>query len=121
VRDLNIPVEIVPCPTVREADGLAMSSRNVRLTPEQRAQAPALYRALCAAKDLAAEGERRGGELDRAIRAALADAPLGEVEYVEIVRAADLTPVTEVAGECLIALAVKFGGTRVIDNIRVTA
>jgi pantoate--beta-alanine ligase len=121
VRDLNMPLIIVPCPTVREPDGLAMSSRNVRLTPEERAQAPALYRALSAARDLVATGEREAARLDAAIRAVLAGATLGEVDYVEIVRADDLTPVTTLRGDCLIALAVFFpgSGTRLIDNVRV--
>ena len=120
VRDLDMRVEIVPCPTVREADGLAMSSRNVRLTAAERAQAPALYRALSAARDLVRAGERDVAVLERAMRSILADAPLGEMEYVEVVRVDDLVPVTTVAGECLIALAVRFGGTRLIDNVRVT-
>jgi pantoate--beta-alanine ligase len=123
VRDLNMPVQIVPCPTVREADGLAMSSRNVRLTPAERAQAPALYRALSAAGGLAAAGERDAIVLDRAIRGVLEQAPLGEVDYVEFVRADDLTAVDTLEGDCLIALAVRFGGsaTRLIDNVRVSA
>jgi pantoate--beta-alanine ligase len=118
-----MPVQIVPCPTVREADGLAMSSRNVRLTPAERAQAPALYRALSAAGGLAAAGGRDAIVLDRAIRGVLEQAPLGEVDYVEFVRADDLTAVDTLEGDCLIALAVRFGGsaTRLIDNVRVSA
>jgi pantoate--beta-alanine ligase len=119
VRDLDFRVEIVPCPTVREADGLAMSSRNARLTPEQRAQAPALYRALSAARERVEAGERDADTLEGVIRGVLAEAPLGEVEYVEIVSADDLAPVVRVAGECLIAVAVRFGDVRLIDNIRV--
>jgi pantoate--beta-alanine ligase len=120
VRDLNTRVEIVPCLTVREADGLAMSSRNVRLTPEARAQAPALYQALLAARALVDAGERTAAALDKAIRGTLAESPLGEIDYVEIVRADDLEPVTTVTGTCLIALAVRFGDVRLIDNLRVT-
>ncbi len=121
VRDLNMRVRVVPCPTVREADGLAMSSRNARLTAEARAQAPALYRALSAARDLVRGGERDAAVLERAIRAIVAGAPLGEIDYIEIVDADDLTPVSTVAGTCLIALAVRFGDVRLIDNTRVTA
>lgn len=123
VRDLDLRVAVVPCPTVREADGLAMSSRNARLTPEERAQASTLYRALGTAKDLVEAGERDPAALQDALRVVLAEADLGEVDYVEIVRADDLTPVTVIEGTCLIAVAVKFGGsgTRLIDNIRVSA
>jgi pantoate--beta-alanine ligase len=120
VRNLDMRVDVVPCPTVREADGLAMSSRNRRLTPEARAQAPVLYRALSAARDLVLQGERDTATLDSAVRSILAEAPMGEIDYIEIVDAGDLTPVTAVAGECVIALAVKFGDVRLIDNIRVT-
>jgi pantoate--beta-alanine ligase len=120
VRDLNTRVEIVPCPIVREADGLAMSSRNVRLTPEARAEAPALNRALQAAKAAVEGGERSAAVLDRIIRGVLTLAPLGEVDYIEIVRADDLTPVVVLEWTCLIALAVRFGDVRLIDNVRVT-
>jgi pantoate--beta-alanine ligase len=121
VRDLNTPVQIVPCPTVREADGLAMSSRNVRLTPEQRAQAPVLHRALELARELVRKGERDAATLDGAIRSVLVEAPLGEVDYVEIVDAANLTPISTIAGESLIAVAVRFGDVRLIDNLAVSA
>ncbi len=119
-RDLDMGVEIVACPTVREADGLAMSSRNVRLTPAQRAQAPLLYRALADAKKLVQDGERDADVLCRVMRSILAEASLGELDYLEIVRADDLTPVAAIEGDCLVAVAVRFGGTRLIDNIRVT-
>jgi pantoate--beta-alanine ligase len=119
-RNLDMRVRIVPCPTVREADGLAMSSRNVRLTGEQRAQAPVLHRALSAARDQVREGERDAAVLDRSMRSILAEAPLAELDYLAIVRADDLTPAAEVVGECLVALAVRFGDVRLIDNIRVT-
>ena len=119
-RDLDMRVQIVPCPTVRESDGLAMSSRNARLTAEHRAQAPVLYRALCAARDLVSGGERDVAALDRAIREILAQAPAGLVDYVEIVDTDTLAPVATIARTCLIALAVKFGDVRLIDNIRVS-
>jgi len=120
VRDLDFPVEIVPCPTVREPDGLAMSSRNARLSPEERAQAPVLYRALSAARDRVRLGERDAATLDRLIRSILAEAPLGVVDYVEIVGASDLEPVHTLSGDILLAVAVRFGGTRLIDNVRVS-
>jgi len=121
VRDLDMRVRIVPCPTVREADGLAMSSRNARLTPEHRAQAPVLHRALSAARDLVQAGEQDATSLDAAIRSILSEAPTGEVDYVEIVDADDLTSIDALEGEGLIALAVRFGDVRLIDNIRVSA
>jgi len=119
VRDLDMRVEIVPCATVREPDGLAMSSRNVRLSPAERAQAPVLYRALTAAR-LAIENGERDAERPKAdICAALADADLATIDYVEIVDADSLEPVTTVDRPCLIALAVFFGDVRLIDNITV--
>lgn len=117
--DLDLAVEIVPCPTVREADGLAMSSRNARLTTKQREQAPLLYRALLAARERVHGGERDAAVLAGAVRSALAEATLGRIDYVEIVSKAGLAPVTTVRGECLVALAVWFGDTRLIDNITV--
>jgi pantoate--beta-alanine ligase len=119
VRDLDVRVDIVSCPTVREPDGLALSSRNTRLTAQERAEAPVLYRALATASELVRSGERDAGALKGSIRSVLAEAHLGHVDYVDIVRADDLTPVAAVSGECLIALALWFGGTRLIDNITV--
>ncbi len=115
-RDLNLGVEIVPCAIVREADGLALSSRNVYLTPEQRQQAVALSRALQAAEALVAGGERRTEAIEAAVRQVLAEAPLGEVDYVALVDAEGLTPVESVESAVLLALAVRFGKTRLIDN-----
>ena len=116
VRDLNMGVDIVGCAIVREADGLAMSSRNVYLSPEQRAQAPLLWQSLRAAEELVAKGERDAAVIESAVRSVLAAADLGEVEYVVVVDAEDLQPVKTIAGECLIAVAVRFGKTRLIDN-----
>ncbi|MFH0914945.1 MAG: pantoate--beta-alanine ligase [bacterium] len=120
VRDLNLGVDIVSCPTVREADGLAVSSRNTGLTAQERVQAPVLYRALRAAAELVQRGERDASALEEAIRGMLAEADLGRIDYVDVVRANDLSPMTTVSGECLIAVALWFGGTRLIDNIVVT-
>ncbi len=120
-RDLNMGVDIVACPIVREPDGLAMSSRNVYLTPEQRAQAPSLWRSLTLAEEMVGEGEHDAAALERAVRSVVAEVYLGEVEYVSVVDADNLTPVATVSGECLVALAVRFGTTRLIDNIVVRA
>lgn len=121
VRDLNMSVQIVSCPTVREPDGLAMSSRNARLSPEQREQAPALFEALSTARQLVQAGERDAKVLDAAIRSVLRKASLGEIDYVEIADAASLRPMATIAGECLMAVAVRFGDVRLIDNVRVSA
>ena len=115
-RDLDLGVDIVVCPTVREADGLAMSSRNVYLTPEQRAQAPTLRRALLAAEDMVAAGERRAAAILARVEEVLAEATLGRIDYVEIVDTDLLQGVEAVEGESLLALAVFFGATRLIDN-----
>jgi pantoate--beta-alanine ligase len=117
--DLNIPVEVVPVPTVREADGLALSSRNARLNPEERRAAPALYRALRAA---AATIEAGGGDPERAkaeATAVLAVEPLIRAEYLEIVDVEDMQPVSRVRGPVLVAGAAWLGSTRLIDNVSV--
>jgi pantoate--beta-alanine ligase len=119
VRDLNMGVEIVACPIVREPDGLAMSSRNAYLSPEERRQATILNHALQLAQRLVAEGERDVAVLEDSMRKVLASASLAEVEYVAIVGADDLQPVARIAGEGLVALAVRFGKTRLIDNVTV--
>lgn len=117
VRDLNFPLEVVVCPIVREPDGLAMSSRNVYLTPEQRAAAPVLYRALCAARDAWLAGEHDGERLRAIMRGVLAAEPLARPEYVS---AADPTTLVEL-GDCsrgvLLSLAVRIGKARLIDNM----
>jgi pantoate--beta-alanine ligase len=118
-RDLDLPVEIVPCPTVRESDGLALSSRNVRLSREERAQAPVLYRALSTALTLVENGERDAARLRDEICAVIGEAALAKIDYVEIVDADELASVDEIEGRCLIALAVWFGETRLIDNVTV--
>ena len=117
VRDLDLAAEIVPCSTVREADGLAVSSRNTRLTAEERAQAPVIYRALRVAEGYVRGGERDARVIEALVRRVLAEAGLCRVDYVEVVRADDLTSTTVVSGESLIAVAAWFGGTRLIDNI----
>ena len=114
--DLAIPTEVVACPTVREADGLAMSSRNVHLSPAERAAAPVLRAALLAARDDWAGGERSADALRATMRARLTREPLAEVEYVSCADAGTLAELDRVDGPALLSLAVRFGSTRLIDN-----
>jgi len=116
VADLNMPVDVVPCPTRREADGLAMSSRNVNLTPEQREQALVLNRSLRLAEELAAAGERDARKIVRLVSDEIRKQPLAEIHYVEIVSMRDLQVIDTLDDDSLLALAVRFGGTRLIDN-----
>jgi pantoate--beta-alanine ligase len=116
VRDLDIPVRIEAVPTVREPDGLALSSRNVRLDAEDRRRALALSRALQAAQDVAGRGERDAGSVRAAALAAMQ--PFGlEPEYLELVAPDTLAPVETLDGEVLVAVAARVGDTRLIDNI----
>lgn len=115
-RDLAIPTEVVACPTVREPDGLALSSRNVHLTPEQRAAAPVLRRALLAARERWEAGEQSAEALREAMRATLASEPLAEPDYVSVADGATLAELDRVDGPALLSLAVRFGSTRLIDN-----
>ena len=120
VRDLHLPVEIVAAPTIREADGLALSSRNAYLSPQERQAATVLYRALATAAELITTeaGERRGDEVRRCLREVLASEPLAQVEYAEVVDAETFAPVDTLQGRLVLPLAVRVGGTRLIDNIR---
>jgi pantoate--beta-alanine ligase len=115
-RDLDLGIEIVGVPIVREADGLAMSSRNVYLSAEERAQALSLSRGLDAAAAAFAAGERDAARLVAAARAPIDAAPLARVDYVELRDADELTPVTRVERRAVLAMAVFFGKTRLIDN-----
>jgi pantoate--beta-alanine ligase len=114
--DLNFPIEIVVCPTVREADGLAMSSRNVYLSPEQRKAATVLFRALSAAKELYEAGERSAERLRERMKEVLAAEPLAEVQYVSCADYDTLEELTEIRGKALLSMAVFIGKTRLIDN-----
>jgi len=114
--DLALPTQVIGCPTVREPDGLAMSSRNVHLSPEQRAAAPVLHRALRAARALRGRGERSAEALRGEMRRVLAEEPLAEPDYVSVADAATLKELDMVAGPALLSLAVRFGSTRLIDN-----
>jgi len=117
VRDLNLPVEIVACPIVREADGLAMSSRNVYLDPQQRQQALVLYRSLARVKEVASQGESNAGPLLAAARETIAAEKNLRLDYLEIVDPNSLDPVEEISRGALVAVAAFVGNTRLIDNI----
>jgi pantoate--beta-alanine ligase len=118
VRDLDIPAHIEICPTVREPDGLAMSSRNVRLDPEARRLAPALFRALRAVEAAVAEGGHDAGTALAAGEAILAEAGIAP-EYFAAVSTDTLEPVDRFTGETLVAIAANVGGVRLIDNVLV--
>jgi pantoate--beta-alanine ligase len=114
--DLAIPTIVVGCPTVREPDGLALSSRNVHLSPSERAAAPVLHRALLAAREAWDGGERSGDVLRDRMLAELAREPLASVDYASVADAATLDELERVDGPALLSLAVRFGSTRLIDN-----
>src|ERR1043166_4278035 len=118
VRDLNFPIEIIGAPTVREADGLACSSRNKYLSPIERQQAPVLQRALQNARRLSEQGEQSAPAILKAVRDMIATAPLARIDYLELVDAENLQPIPEVRPNSLIAVAAFFGQTRLIDNLR---
>lgn len=120
VRDLNFDLQIVVAPTVREPDGLAMSSRNAYLTPQQRKQALALYRALMRMQTLADRGERRAAELIRAGEEVIREEPEVRLEYLEVVNPDTLEPMADVSGGALVAVAAVVGATRLIDNVLLT-
>ncbi|MCL6533430.1 MAG: pantoate--beta-alanine ligase [Armatimonadetes bacterium] len=117
VRDLNLTVEIVPCPIVREPDGLAMSSRNVYLTPEERAAATVLYRSLQWAQEQVAQGMRDAHVLREQVQAQIAASPYARIDYVEIVDAETLEPLEVIDRPARIAVAAYFGKARLIDNM----
>jgi pantoate--beta-alanine ligase len=114
VRDLNYKIDIVAMPTVREGDGLACSSRNAYLNAEERKQAAVLRKALLAAKEC---GKKSAKEIVDLVRATIAEAPLAQIDYVKLVDAETLQPIEAVKPNALLALAVYFGKTRLIDNI----
>jgi pantoate--beta-alanine ligase len=116
VRDLDFPIEIVGAPTVREADGLAMSSRNAYLSAEERAQAPILHRVLEAAAARIGEEALSPDQLQRWMRAALEEAPLAKVDYVAVADPETLEPKQDLTPPIVLATAVYFGRTRLIDN-----
>ncbi|MBI3320183.1 MAG: pantoate--beta-alanine ligase [Candidatus Omnitrophica bacterium] len=119
VKDLNYPVSIRLMPIVREPDGLAMSSRNVFLSPDERRQAPVLYQALQRLKMRIREGERDAKRLIETARETIARQPSARIDYLAIVDAKTLEPLTLLRGRVAVLAAVRFGATRLIDNILV--
>jgi pantoate--beta-alanine ligase len=118
VRDLNLEVELMGVETVREGDGLALSSRNQYLTVEERAQAPVMRASLLMAAEAVVEGERDAGKLEAMVRERIgAEGPLGKIDYVSVVDAVDLQPVERLERSGLVAVSVYFGKSRLIDNI----
>ena len=118
VRDLNFPIEIIGVPTVREADGLALSSRNQYLNTDERAQATVLYRAMTRVKELADRGQKSVRELIDLAKGVIASANSSRVDYISIVDADNLQPLETLQPNAVIALAVFIGKTRLIDNLR---
>jgi pantoate--beta-alanine ligase len=117
VRDLDIGVEVVVMPTIREPDGLAMSSRNVQLSAEQRRAAPAVHKALCQAHQLWISGERSGDVLREAAREILqAEAMVDSIDYVSVAGLSTLDELEQVDGRAMVSVAVHMGGVRLIDN-----
>lgn len=117
VRDLSIPVQVVVVETVREPDGLAMSSRNVYLSPDERKSAGVLYRALCAAREAWLKGERDGQAMKNAMKAVLEKEPLAKVDYVSAADPDTLEEIGRAQDRLLLSMAVRIGKTRLIDNI----
>jgi pantoate--beta-alanine ligase len=118
-RDLALGVEIVGMPTVREPDGLALSSRNAYLSPDERQAALVLSRALCRARELFDAGERDAETLRAAMRELIAREPLAQVDYVSVADAESLHELQRIDGPSLVSLAVRIGSTRLIDNVTV--
>jgi len=121
VRDLNLDVEVIGQPTVREPDGLAMSSRNVYLSPEERVSALSLSASLRHAQELADRGERDGATILRAVRQIIEDQPYTEIQYAALVDPETLTEVEFIDHRAVLALAVMVGRTRLIDNTMIKA
>jgi pantoate--beta-alanine ligase len=115
--DLSFPVEVIGCETVRERDGVALSSRNARLTLEQRAAAPVLHRALQAGRNAVDAGERLSERVAAAMAAVVTAEPLAQLDYAAAVDADDLTVPATLAGDVRLLVAARFGSTRLIDNL----
>jgi pantoate--beta-alanine ligase len=120
VRDLHLPVTILAAPTLREPDGLALSSRNAFLSTEGRGAAPVLWAALSAAGRQIEAGERDPRRVRQRLRAFVAGEPLARLEYAEVVDPASFQPIARIAGEVVLPIAVRIGETRLIDNLRLT-
>ncbi|MBI2815767.1 MAG: pantoate--beta-alanine ligase [Acidobacteria bacterium] len=117
VRDLNFPITIEACPTVREPDGLAMSSRNAYLSPGERSNATILYRALQRAREMIQSGTRDAPNVEAKMREMIQSAPGAELDYARVVDRDTLAGLREIDKEVLVAVAVQFGKTRLIDNM----
>ncbi|MGG6437754.1 pantoate--beta-alanine ligase [Saccharococcus caldoxylosilyticus] len=117
IRDFHFPIQLVAVPTVREEDGLAKSSRNVYLSPEERKEAPALYKALLQAKAAVENGERNAEAVCALVKQYIQTHTHGEIDYAEIYSYPDLKPLETLAGKVIIAVAVRFANARLIDNI----
>jgi pantoate--beta-alanine ligase len=115
--DLNFPIEIVVCPTVREPDGLAMSSRNAYLNPEQRKAATVLYKSIKAVEKTSQQGERDANELREIVKKIISSEPLARLEYVSCTDPQTFKELDRVEGKALLSMAVYIGKTRLIDNI----
>ena len=116
-QDLDLPVTVVGCPLVREADGLARSSRNAYLTDDERAAAPVLYAALAAAAEAVRAGERDATTVRSIVEQRVGEEPRFALEYVEVRRADSLEPITTLEDEFVVALAARVGRARLIDNV----
>lgn len=115
-KDLNFPIKIIVAPTTREKDGLAMSSRNIYLSKTERAQATVLHHALKHAQKMIKDGEKNAHKIKALMEELIESMPDAKIDYIEIVNADNLQPIKEIKGKVLIALAVKFGKARLIDN-----
>ena len=115
--DLNMNLKVVVCPTIREPDGLAMSSRNVYLNPEQRKAAPVLYKSLQMAQELFANGEKNADVILGQMTTLIQKEPLGKIDYISIYDTETLAELKIIKKTALVSMAVKFGNTRLIDNV----
>ena len=120
VRDLDLPVEVVGCPLVREPDGVAMSSRNAYLSDEERVAAAVLSRAIRAAADEIVRGERAAEPIVRGVRGRIAAEPLVEIDYAELVDGTTLAPIERIDGDALLAIAAYIGRARLLDNCSIS-
>ena len=117
VQDLDFSVRVTVCPTMREKDGLAMSSRNIFLSPTERAEAPAIYKALCYARHMVDDGERDAGKINSQIKKLISDGTSASIDYISCVGLDDFSIARRIKGETLMAVAARIGSTRLIDNI----
>ncbi|WP_096200907.1 pantoate--beta-alanine ligase [Bacillus sp. FJAT-45350] len=117
VRDFNLAVEVVPCDTLREEDGLAKSSRNVNLTTTERKEAPVIYKSLLQAKDMIRQGESNTETVVQSIITSIVDVTSGELDYVQVLTYPELQQITQLKGRIIIAVALKYSSARLIDNL----